>query len=286
MNRSTSQKIKIALLAFVAAMMFYTALGSPVTASSSRASHQRIASSNNPNAILFKRGALDTRALGELDTSAKDLRASSVELSALSGSARNELRVIQFAGPIKRAWVERLQASGAEIVAYIPNNAYIVRGTARAFSRVAMLDAREAADDARPVRWMGHFQAIHKIDPAYTDEMLAARANVNVDVEIELLDSVDRNASIERISRLASSVNHEPRRFLKFVVLSLTIPAEELINIAALEDVLFVGPAFRFATEDERSAQILAANLTPDSTQPSGPGYMSWLASKSLNTPI
>jgi hypothetical protein len=147
-----------------------------------------------------------------------------------------------------------------------------------------MLDAREAADDARPVQWMSHFQAIHKIDPVYTDEMLAASAGVKVDVEIELLDSVDRIASIERISRLASSVNREPRRFLKFVVLSLTIPAEELITIAALEDVLFVGPAFRFATEDERSAQILAANLTPDSTQPSGPGYMSWLASKSLNT--
>ncbi len=285
MNYSTSQRIKMALLAFVAAMMFYTALGSPVTVFSSGANHQQIALSNNPNAILFKRGALDTRALGELDTSAKDLRAPTVELSALSFPARNELRVIQFAGPIKRAWVERLQAAGAEIIAYIPNNAYIVRGTAGAFSRVAMLDAREAADDARPVQWMGHFQAIHKIDPLYTDEMLAARASVNVDVEIELLDSVDRSALIERISRLASSVNHEPRRFLKYVVLSLTVPAEELINIAALEDVLFVGPAFRFATEDERSAQILAANLTPDSTQPSGPGYMSWLASKSLNTP-
>ena len=281
MNRSISQKIKMALLAFVAAMMFYTALGSPVTAFSSGASRQQIALSNNPNAILFKRGALDTRALGELDTSAKDLRERAVELSALSLPARNELRVIQFAGPIKRAWVEQLQAAGAEIIAYIPNNAYIVRGTAGAFSRVATLDAREAADDARPIRWMGHFQAIHKIDPAYTDEMLAARASVNVDVEIELLDS---GASIALINSLASSVNHEPRRFLKFVVLSLTVPAQELINIAALEDVLFVGPAFRFAPEDERSAQILAANLTPDSTQPSGPGYMSWLASKSLNT--
>src|ERR1044072_9460800 len=176
MNRSISQKIKMALLAFVAAMMFYTALGSPVTAFSNGARHQQIALSDNPNAILFKRGALDTGALGELDTSAENLRARAVELSALSLPARNELRVVQFAGPIKRPWVERLQAAGAEIIAYIPNTAYIVRGTAGAFSQVAMLEAREAADDARPVRWMSHFQAIHKIDPAYTDEMLAAPA--------------------------------------------------------------------------------------------------------------
>ncbi|MGA9770828.1 MAG: S8 family serine peptidase [Blastocatellia bacterium] len=283
MNCSTSKKFKLALLAFVAAMMFYTALRSPVEAFSSRAG-QQIHSSNNPNSILFKRGALDTRALGQLDTSAEDARASAVELSVLSVSARSELRVIQFAGPIKRAWVERLQAAGAEIVSYIPNNAYIIRGTSGALRRVAMLDAREAADEARPVRWMGRFQAIHKIDPAYTDEMIAARAGANIDVEIELFDSVDAKTSIERINSLASGVNREPRRFLKFVVLSLTIPAEELINIASLGDVLFVGPVFPFATEDERSAQIIAANLTPDGTQPTGPGYMSWLASKSLNT--
>lgn len=285
MNLSKSQKIEIALLAFVAAMMFYTALDSQVTASSSATSARRIALSNNPDAILFKRGALDTRALGELDTAAEDSRAAAIELSALSFPARNELRVIQFAGPIKRAWIEQIQAAGVEIISYIPNNAYIVRGATGALRRVARLDAREAADDAQPVRWMGRFQAIHKIDPAYTDEMLAARAGVKVDVEIELLDSPDANASIARINSLASSVNLEPRRFLNYVVLSLTVPAEELINIAGSEDVLFVGPSFRFATEDERSAQILAANLTPDGTQPNGPGYRDWLASKGLNTP-
>ena len=133
-----------------------------------------------------------------------------------------------------------------------------------------MLDGRECRRRSATDSVDGPFQAIHKIDPVYTDEMLAARADANVDVEIELLDSVDRNASIERITRLASSVNREPRRFLNYVVLSLTIPAGELINIADFEDVLFVGPAFRFATEDERSAQIIAANLTADGTQPSG----------------
>jgi hypothetical protein len=285
MNRSNSQKIKVSLLAFVTAMMFYTVVAASSGAASARADHEQIASSNNPNAILFKRGAIDTRALSGLDTSAEDLRASSGEFSASSFSARNELRVIQFAGPIKRIWIERLQATGAEIIAYIPNNAYIIRGPAHTLKRMALLDAGSAADDARPIQWMGHFQAIQKIDPAYTDEMLTARTSANVDVEIELFDSIDATASIERISSLASSVNREPRRFLKFVVVSITIPAEELINVAGLSDVLFVGPAFQFATEDERSAQIIASNLTPDGTQPSGPGYMSWLASKELNAP-
>jgi hypothetical protein len=284
MNRSTSQKINAALLVFAALMMICAAKGLPAAAYSSKASNEQSASSNDSHAILFKRGALDTRSHRDLDTSAEDLSASLNELSALSGSGRNQMRVIQFAGPIKRRWIERLRATGAEIVAYIPNNAYIIRGTAGSIKRAAMLDRGEAADDAHPIQWMGRFQAILKLDPAYTDDLLDANASASVNAEIELFDSPEANETLERINNLASSVNREPRRFLKFIVFEVTVPVERLIDIASLDDVLFVGPAFRFATEDERSAQIIAANLTPDGTQPSGPGYMAWLEALGLNT--
>ncbi|HKP87662.1 MAG TPA: S8 family serine peptidase [Blastocatellia bacterium] len=288
MSRSTSHEIKIALLAFAALMMGYAAFGPPPTASSdsatTRASNGQVTSPRNADAILFKRGAISTSNRRDLDTSAEDSLARPGELSASSGSARNQMRVIQFAGPIKRRWVERLRATGAEIVGYIPNNAYIIRGTARALKDAARLDAGEAADDARPIRWMGRYEAIFKIDPAYSDELLAASSAARLDVEIELIDSPDADETIERIGNLASSVNGEPRRFMNFVVLSVTIPAEHLMSIANLDDAVFVGPARRFATEDERSAQIIAANLTPDNTQPSGPGYMAWLAALGLNT--
>lgn len=268
--------------------MTYATFELPSSAFSSSATlpsnQMQVASSNSADAILFNRGALLTRARRDLDTSAEDSITRPGELSALSGSARNETRIIQFAGPIKRQWIERLRATGAEIIAYIPNNAYIIRGASDAIKNTARLDAGEAANAARPIRWMGRFEAISKIDPAYSDEFLAAKPVAELDVEIELIDSPDMSESIERIIQLASKINSEPRRFLKFVVLSLTIPAERLMSIASLDEVLFIGPARRFAPEDERSAQIIAANLTPDKMQPSGPGYLSWLAALGLDT--
>ena len=39
------------------------------------------------------------------------------------------MRLIQFAGPIRPEWYQALVATGARIVTYIPNNAYLVYGS-------------------------------------------------------------------------------------------------------------------------------------------------------------
>ena len=286
MKGSTSQKVELALLAFVAVMMLYPSMFSSRTVSSNssaaRQGVERIGRPDNPNLILFKRGAFDTRAGRGLDTSALEM-AQSHQLSTMSQAARKQIRVVQFAGQIKRKWLERLQATGAEIIGYVPNNAYIIRGSGHAIARAAALDAGESADDDHPIRWMGHFHPAQKIDPVYTDDMLDASANVSADVEIELFDSPETADTIDRINAFASSVNREPRRFLKFVVLSVTLPVERLTGVADLDEVLFIAPAPRFETQDERSAQIVAGNLSQDGRQPDSSGYLAWLAAKGLD---
>jgi hypothetical protein len=283
----TSRKIKFALICFVVVMMLYPAMMSSraVTydATPAHLNIKRDNPSNNPNLILFKRGALDTRASRSLDTSA-DEAIQSDRLSTMSQIARKQMRIVQFAGPIKRKWVEQLQATGSEIIGYIPNNAYIIRGSGQAMAQAAALDSGARADDDHPIQWMGRFNSIQKLDPVYTDDMLASGINANVDVEIELFDAPETAGTIERINALALRVNREPRRFLSFVVLSVTIPVERLLAAADLDEVLFISPAPRFETHDERSAQIVAGNLSADGTQPTGPGYMAWLASKGLDT--
>jgi hypothetical protein len=273
-------------MAFAAVMTICPAMFSSRTVSSysgpRRAGPDRRALSNDPNLILFKRGAFDTRALRDLDTAADEMAVSDGP-SAMGRDARKQLRIVQFAGPIKREWVGRLQATGAEVIGYIPNNAYIIRGSAQAIARAAALDAGERADDHRPIRWMGRFHPVQKIDPAYTDDLLAASVNAGADVEIELFDSPETADTIARINGFALSVNREPRRFLNFVVLSVTLPVDQLLAVADLDEVLFITPAARFEAEDERSAQIVAGNLSQDGTQPAGHGYMAWLAAKGLD---
>ena len=286
MNRSTSQKIKLALLTFAFAMMLYPAMFSPRTVSSysspAAINHERSNLVGNPNLILFKRGALDTRARRDLDTAADELLQLN-QPSIMSRAERKQLRVIQFAGPIKRRWIEQLQATGSEIIGYIPSNAYIIRGSARALARAADLDGGESADDDHPIQWMGRFQPIQKVDPAYGDDLLIASISASVEVEIELFDSQEATDTIERINALAASINREPRRFLNFVVLSVSLPVERLLSVASYDDVLFIAPAPRFETHDERGAQIIAGGLSQDGTQPTGASYMAWLASKGLD---
>ncbi|HXI93363.1 MAG TPA: S8 family serine peptidase [Blastocatellia bacterium] len=279
MNRFTAQNVKLSLVGFAGLMLlFWPALLSPCVVSSDSSKPAQIGAVLNEKLILFKRGALDTETREDLDISKEDRQA----MAAMSASGAKLTRVIQFAGPIKRRWIDALRATGAEIVGYVPNYAYIIRGAQNELARVAALDAGRDSDEARPIRWMGRLLPVQKLDPEFTDETLAG-TGTSVDAEVELIDSADSKAAIETINRLAMSVNHEPRRFLNFVVLSITVSAERLLEIASLDQVLFAGPASEMKLQDERSAQIVAGNLNADGTQPNGPGYMSWLALKGLD---
>ncbi len=170
MNRFTAQKVKLSLVGFAAVMLFWPALLSPCVVSSDSSKQAQIGAVLDEKLILFKRGALDTEMRVDLDTSKEDERA----MSATSVSAAKQTRVVQFAGPIKRRWIDALRATSAEIVGYVPNYAYIIRGAGNELARVAALDARSDWDDAKPIRWMGRLLAVQKLDPEFTDEMLGA----------------------------------------------------------------------------------------------------------------
>jgi Subtilase family len=267
--------IKVLLIGLAGFAVFCPGTITPFRAFTNTISHQI---SSDSSLILFKRGSLDTEAHRNLDTSREDQRA----ISVMGFSETKQTRVVQFAGPIKTAWFEALKATGAQIVGYVANNSYIIHGSRRELALVAQLDSRSDPDDEKPIRWMGRLQAVQKIDPAFSDELLLSTGN-SVDVEFELIDSPDSAAAIETISAGASKINREPRRFLSFVVLSVTIDSERLIEIADNDQVLFAGPAPEMRLHDERGAQIIAGNLTADGTKPNGPGFMAWLASKGLD---
>lgn len=279
MRFSTTQKFKLSLAGLATLIVLCPALLSSVTVTSDTGRQSSVPSFRNNDLILFKREAVDSQARIDLDTAKEDRRA----MSALSVASVKQTRVVQFSGPIKNAWIDALRTTGVEIVGYVPNNAYIIRGDALELARVATLDAGTDLDEARPIRWMGRLLAIQKIDPAFTDGMLVGAPRTSVDVEIELIDSPDSANAIDFIKSAASAVNREPRRFLNFVILPVTLRSGQLLEIAGLDQVLFVGPTSPFKLQDERSSQIVAGNLTADSTQPSGPGYMSWLSANGLN---
>src|SRR5947207_171690 len=165
MNRFTSQNVKPFLVAFAGVMLFWPALLSPGVVSSDSSKQSQIDAVHNEKLILFKRGALDTEMREDLDVSKEDRQ----PMSTMSASGAKLTRVVQFGGHIKRRWIDALRATGAEIVGYVPNDAYIIRGAQNELARVAALDAGRDWDDAKPIRWMGRLLAVQKLAPEFND---------------------------------------------------------------------------------------------------------------------
>jgi hypothetical protein len=292
---SNTQILKFSFLTLAIVMMLGVGrLGVKATSDKAQASKQasgRQAFSDD-NFVLFRRGAIDTSARADLDTSARDSLAIESSVTTFSRATPKQTRVIQFAGAIQNEWLERVKTLGAQIIGYVPNNAYLIRGDAEALARVAALDAGNQADHARPVRWMSKIQARQKIAPEL-DEYLSGDAGASVAVEIELLDCDETKAAIEYIKFVSAKANsasadqapdeQSQRRFLNYLVLSLEAPLNELENLAALDEVLFISLSRAMKLHDERSLQIIAGNFNADKSQPSGAGYVNWLTSKGLN---
>src|SRR5215813_12362026 len=117
MNRLQAILIKLSLIGLAGIAIFHPDVPH-IRAFSDTGIHQ-IGFNNNSNLILLKRGPLDTEAHRNLDTSLDDQRA----LSVMDVSETKQTRVVQFAGPIKNFWFQALQATGAQIVGYVANNA-------------------------------------------------------------------------------------------------------------------------------------------------------------------
>jgi subtilisin family serine protease len=227
-----------------------------------------------PNVIQFARGAVDpgSGALPGDDP---------LQLQRLE-SGRELTRIVQFAGPIRREWVEGLQANGARILGFIPNNAYVLRLSANELRRLETIRSSDGSRTLSPIRWIGHWPAILKIDPAISDETLR-NENGSTRVEVEMLDSADADQAESYVYNAAAALNAAPRRFLSFRVIDVTLPYRALLEVASFDEVLSIKTVEPESLSDERSAQIVAGNLISDQTQPSGPGYLDWLAAHDLN---
>jgi hypothetical protein len=87
---------------------------------------------------------LNARLLDPVSKDADALR------GALPKSNGKQLHLVQYEGPIQRRWYEALEATGAQIVDFIPDNTYLVYGDQQALSRIR--DAGRSPDSG--VRWV------------------------------------------------------------------------------------------------------------------------------------
>lgn len=190
---------------------------------------------------------------------------------AAKGAAEPDevLALVQFTGPVKDEWVERLRDSGARVVQYVPQNAYLVHASGEEVGRLAALVGTDPA-----VRAVTRVTGAEK----QSEELPAAGSRLVAVQTLAGAEGADARRTVAAGGRPARADSSIGGLATQFVSLS----AAEIDALAADPTVVSVTPYSMPELLDERSAQIVAGNLTPAGL-PSGPGYLSWLASSGFD---
>ncbi|MDX2031386.1 MAG: S8 family serine peptidase [Blastocatellia bacterium] len=185
------------------------------------------------------------------------------------------LYIVQFVGPIQDRWLNELQATGADLVSYVPNNAYIVRTDRRSAALLAQMK-----DQSSHVQWVGDYEPAFRMSP----ELRAMRETGDTEyvrVVVQVLDGAEGDRMASGLRQGARQFETQ-RRVMKYRNVTVTVPVSQLAELAASDGVFAIEPAWELTRLDEAQGQIVAGNLAGNA--PSGPGYLSWLAGRGFNS--
>ncbi len=210
--------------------------------------------------IRTRRGDIDTRQAPGMDTAA-----------AVDGDSVR-LFLVQFRGPVTDASRNAVTDSGCEIIAPVPSNSLLVRGTSNEIRHIA------ASSD---VSWTGDFRAIDRLDPALDAAMAANDESLAVAVEL----TADPNGIdlAHRIERMAGAVVQPPVTIRRFIVVRVVLTPADIAALLDSPFVVNVEPVRRPEMLDERVGVVTAGQLDASKTRPGAPGYLGWLASHGFN---
>lgn len=169
--------------------------------------------------------------------------------------------LVQFKGPIKKEWLERLTAAGLEPVQYIHPFTYVVWG---------MADRLGPARLRSEVRWTGNFLATYAVlpdQPGPSDVVTATMVLVSNDRIGELQGIAStRGGLIGTITRI--------NRFLS--VMHISLARSSYMDLASMPGIYSIqrSPA-EGGIRSEVSGQSLVAAV--DAVGTVAPGYLDWL---------
>ena len=229
------------------------------------------------NLVLLNAGAIDT-------TSEKPTRA------AINMKAGKQMHLIQFAGPIRPEWYKALVATGAHVVTYIPNNSYLVYGTAKTLQAVQQLASNKSI-----AQWDGEYAAAFRLDPAITNSADARggkasrqpnlSAKGNEQFTIQMVEDPDENkTTLALIDRLKLEPIIKQDSMLGYVNVRVALPKDAVINqIAERVDVVSIQQWITPQKRDERQDIILTGNVTGSPAVPTPMNYLTYLTGKGFD---
>lgn len=179
-----------------------------------------------------------------------------------AGQSGDDLRLVQFDGPIQEAWVQSLRDIGVTPIQYIHPYTYITWADPL---------KRDAALSLPHVRWTGDFVNGYKVLPKWrnlSDQPISTKLMVYKGVEVERV--VEQLADLGAIRIERSTLDD------RFEVLSVIAPGSLYIDFSTIQGVYTVQPVSTDGgLRSEMSNQVNAGNV--DSSNMAFPGYADWL---------
>ncbi len=170
-------------------------------------------------------------------------------------AAAARYHVVQFTGRDYSSYQRILKAAGLEVLEYIPDGAYLVRGSAGAVQRLA---------DRPEVRWTGAWQPLWRLEPQLLEHTSEERVKLLVilfpeESSVEVLQVLDR-----RGARLLARDRSRDER-IKFSVSGARVP-EVAARLARIEGVRWVGRAGEFELCNDNTVIIGQSGLGGSTT--------------------
>lgn len=215
------------------------------------------------NVVLLRAGAFDTTE-GEPQ-----------QLKVAGGTepAEEQLYLVQMVGPVKSEWLETLRQS-ADIVSYVPNNAYLVRATATGFAAI-----KELKDSQHSfIQWSGDYKPAYKIAPE-----IALHSEKTISATVQFAKGKHTDEQMQKLAAIPSvTIFDAPASAEGYTNLRINVAPSQIADIVRLSDVVWIEPFQTPVQLDERQNMILSGSLV--NSQLNGPGYLAWLRVKGLAT--
>ncbi|HQY25169.1 MAG TPA: S8 family serine peptidase [Thermoflexales bacterium] len=199
--------------------------------------------------------------------------------------AKVQLWVIQAAGRIEADWRTALEAKGARIIAYLPENAYVIAIDAAGAASLASLAQKHDGPHAR-TGGLAPLPADARIDASIAQSIASGAQSIAATAQFPDTPA-GRAAGLawyDRIKALEGAPLTGAQILASFVTFSFNAPPASLALLREDPLLFNLEPYVAPTRTDERQAQLLAGNIAAGGNTPSGPGYLEWLLSMGFTT--
>jgi hypothetical protein len=175
----------------------------------------------------------------------------------------SDLRLVQFAGPTKSAWLDALRAQGLRVVQYIHPFTYVVWGETAAHKAVA---------DGGVIRWTGPFAPAYRVLPRWRNV-----TEKSLQLDALVYRGADTDAVIQALWDLGARIDERVVLNETFEDVGFSLTGEALQAAAQIPGVYSIQPVpTDGGLRGEMTDQINVNNVDQDNL--AYPGYLAWLA--------